>query len=377
MQSIGARFAHGLITLDEAARAGLPRVRHAGRRLPVPRHRGDVAGGRRSARADAAALRARAVGRADLARHGAAARRARCCASPRRRIAARRRSSRRTPIENAMLVHAAFGGSTNLLLHIPAIAHAAGLRAADGRRLDARQPRDAAAGGRAAERPAQPPDGAGVPGGRRARSDAAPARAWACSISTCSPSRARRSATCSTGGKRVRAPRGRARAAARPRRRRSRHGHHVADAARARGPDEHGGLSRRQPRAGRLGDQGDRDRPVGRRRRRRVPAARAGARVHRRSATRSRRSRGDGEPPVKPGDVIVLIGAGPLGTGMEETYQLTSALKYLPWGKHGRGRHRRALLRRVDRARASATSGPRRWRAARSASCATATSSRS
>ncbi|MCB1630151.1 MAG: dihydroxy-acid dehydratase, partial [Xanthomonadales bacterium] len=30
-------------------------------------------------------------------------------------------------VENAMLVHAAFGGSTNLLLHIPAIAHAAGL----------------------------------------------------------------------------------------------------------------------------------------------------------------------------------------------------------------------------------------------------------
>lgn len=30
-------------------------------------------------------------------------------------------------IQNAMVVHAAFGGSTNLLLHIPAIAHAAGL----------------------------------------------------------------------------------------------------------------------------------------------------------------------------------------------------------------------------------------------------------
>ena len=29
-------------------------------------------------------------------------------------------------IHNAMVVHAAFGGSTNLLLHIPAIAHAAG-----------------------------------------------------------------------------------------------------------------------------------------------------------------------------------------------------------------------------------------------------------
>jgi putative YjhG/YagF family dehydratase len=37
--------------------------------------------------------------------------------------------------------------------------------------------------------------------------------------------------------------------------------------------------------------------------------------------------------PIQPGDVIVLIGAGPLGTGMEETYQLTAALKYLPWGK--------------------------------------------
>jgi putative YjhG/YagF family dehydratase len=31
-------------------------------------------------------------------------------------------------IRNAMVVHAAFGGSTNLLLHIPAIAHAAGLK---------------------------------------------------------------------------------------------------------------------------------------------------------------------------------------------------------------------------------------------------------
>jgi putative YjhG/YagF family dehydratase len=33
-----------------------------------------------------------------------------------------------TAVRNAMVVHAAFGGSTNLLLHVPAIAHAAGLR---------------------------------------------------------------------------------------------------------------------------------------------------------------------------------------------------------------------------------------------------------
>ena len=30
-------------------------------------------------------------------------------------------------VDNAMVVHAAFGGSTNLILHLPAIAHAAGL----------------------------------------------------------------------------------------------------------------------------------------------------------------------------------------------------------------------------------------------------------
>ena len=37
---------------------------------------------------------------------------------------------------------------------------------------------------------------------------------------------------------------------------------------------------------------------------------------------------------VKPGDIVVLICRGPLGTGLEETYQITSALKHLPLGKH-------------------------------------------
>jgi len=43
--------------------------------------------------------------------------------------------------------------------------------------------------------------------------------------------------------------------------------------------------------------------------------------------------KGLSENPIRAGDVIALIGCGPLGTGMEETYQLTSALKYLPHGK--------------------------------------------
>lgn len=44
--------------------------------------------------------------------------------------------------------------------------------------------------------------------------------------------------------------------------------------------------------------------------------------------------KGRGSKTIEPGDVIVLMCRGPLGAGMEETYQITSALKYLPWGKH-------------------------------------------
>ena len=43
--------------------------------------------------------------------------------------------------------------------------------------------------------------------------------------------------------------------------------------------------------------------------------------------------KGLSENPVKVDDIIALIGCGPMGTGMEETYQLTSALRYLPEGK--------------------------------------------
>ena len=43
--------------------------------------------------------------------------------------------------------------------------------------------------------------------------------------------------------------------------------------------------------------------------------------------------KGQTDRPVKAGDVLVLAGRGPIGSGMEETYQITSALKYLPWGK--------------------------------------------
>ncbi len=44
--------------------------------------------------------------------------------------------------------------------------------------------------------------------------------------------------------------------------------------------------------------------------------------------------KGRTDKPLSPGDVVVLIGIGPAGTGMEEIYQVTSALKFMPWGKH-------------------------------------------
>jgi xylonate dehydratase len=43
--------------------------------------------------------------------------------------------------------------------------------------------------------------------------------------------------------------------------------------------------------------------------------------------------KGQSKRPIKPGDVLVLCGRGPMGSGMEETYQITSALKYLSWGR--------------------------------------------
>ena len=43
--------------------------------------------------------------------------------------------------------------------------------------------------------------------------------------------------------------------------------------------------------------------------------------------------KGTGAKKVEPGDVMVLLCRGPLGSGMEETYQVTSALKFIPWGK--------------------------------------------
>ena len=58
------------------------------------------------------------------------------------------------------------------------------------------------------------------------------------------------------------------------------------------------------------------------------------ARVFTARAGRHRRDQGARPTsPMRPGDVLVLTGRGPLGSGMEEIFQLTSALEYLSWGR--------------------------------------------
>jgi putative YjhG/YagF family dehydratase len=50
-----------------------------------------------------------------------------------------------------------------------------------------------------------------------------------------------------------------------------------------------------------------------------------------RAAIAAIKSRGDDR--LKPGEVVALVGRGPLGAGMEEVYQVTSALKYLDFAR--------------------------------------------
>jgi putative YjhG/YagF family dehydratase len=57
------------------------------------------------------------------------------------------------------------------------------------------------------------------------------------------------------------------------------------------------------------------------------------AKVFLRERDAVRAIKGHGDKRVVPGDIIVLICGGPLGTGMEETYQVTSALKHIKWGR--------------------------------------------
>ena len=125
VQTIGARFAHGLISLQEAAEAGC-------RACATPGGGCQFLGTAATAQVVGEAL-GMSLPHSALAPSGQniwldmARRSARALAHLQERGILMSHILTPSALRNAMVVHAAFGGSTNLLLHIPAIAHAAGL----------------------------------------------------------------------------------------------------------------------------------------------------------------------------------------------------------------------------------------------------------
>ncbi len=57
------------------------------------------------------------------------------------------------------------------------------------------------------------------------------------------------------------------------------------------------------------------------------------ARVFTREADAIAAIKSAGNAAIRPGDVMVLMGRGPMGSGMEEVFQLTAFLRYIPWGR--------------------------------------------
>jgi putative YjhG/YagF family dehydratase len=126
IQTLGTRFAHGLVSLEEAADLGC-------RACASPGGGCQFLGTAATAQVVSEAL-GLSLPHTALAPSGQAVwlDMARRSARALHRLAARKMTVRdiltRASIHNAMALHAAFGGSTNLLLHVPAIAHAAGLK---------------------------------------------------------------------------------------------------------------------------------------------------------------------------------------------------------------------------------------------------------
>jgi xylonate dehydratase len=142
VQSIGARYAHGQITLEEAAEAGC-------RACATPGGGCQFLGTAATSQVVGEALGLSLIHSAlspsghpiwkDMAHRSALA-----LLRMRERGLLLKDILTSASLTNAMVVHAAFGGSTNLLLHVPAIAHAAGLRrptARDWAAVNARVPR--------------------------------------------------------------------------------------------------------------------------------------------------------------------------------------------------------------------------------------------
>lgn len=330
VQTLGARFAHGAVSHEYAAEMG---CRACGSRGGGCQFLGTAASSQVVAEALGLSLPHSALCPSgepvwlDMARRSARALLGLAAAeTPLASILTER------AVENAMLIHAAFGGSTNLLLHLPAVAHAAGLPVPgvdDWMRINRQTPRlvDALPNGPEHHPTVRVFLAGGVPevmlhlrrmgllntdvltvtgetldavldfweqSERRARS-----RERLVEATQVDPDRVIMDAD-------VARRRGLARTMAFPR------GHLAPE----------GSVVKATAIDASLVDADD------------VYRHRGPARVFTSERAAVAAAKGLGGEPLRAGDVIVLMGVGPLGTGMEETYQLTSLLKHVDWGKH-------------------------------------------
>ena len=329
VQTIGARFSHGLINLDYAATMGCRACGSAGGGCQFL---GTAATAQVVAEALGLALPHSALSPSgqpvwtDMARRSALALLHLCAEQiPLSKILTQ------GAFENAMLVHAAFGGSTNLLLHLPAIAHAAGLplpTVEDWSRVNRSTPRlvDVLPNGPRNHPTVQVFMAGGVPEvmlhlrklglldtdvvtasgeklsevldwwgesdrRREARSTLASGGEVDPDLVIMNPDQARKNGLSST----LVFPSG-----------------NIA-------PE--GSVIKATAIDPTLVDDQN------------VYRQQGPARIFTSERAAVEAIKGLSDRPLKAGDVLVLIGGGPSGSGMEETYQVTSALKFIPWGK--------------------------------------------
>ncbi|MBX7165358.1 MAG: YjhG/YagF family D-xylonate dehydratase [Pirellulales bacterium] len=329
IQSLGARFAHGEVTLEEAAELGC-------RACASPGGGCQFLGTAASSQVVGEAL-GLTLPHSALAPSGQpiwldmARRSARALWELARRGVRGKDVLSEASLRNAMVVHAAMGGSTNLLLHIPAIAHAAGLRRPtvdDWIDVNRRTPRfvDVLPNGPVGHPTVRVFLAGGVPevmlhlralGLIELDAMTVAGRTWGQLLEWWenSPRRARLREVL-----------------------RQRDGVDPDDVimspevARARGltstvcfprgnlaPD--GSVIKSTAIDPRVVDADGVYRKTG------------PARVFIRESDAIAAIKGRGPSPIRPGDVLVLACRGPLGSGMEEIYQITSALKHLSWGR--------------------------------------------
>jgi putative YjhG/YagF family dehydratase len=328
VQSLGARFAHGIVTLDEVADLA---CRACGSPGGGCQFLGTAATAQVVAEALGLSLPHSALAPSgepvwlDMARRSAlAVVRLAALGMPLSRMLTAE------AVENAMLVHAAFGGSTNLVLHLPAVAHAAGLRTptvADWQRASRATPRlvDALPNGPRNHPTVRVFLAGGVP---------------EVLLHLRRMGLLHRNVLTATGGTLDEALEWWEASA---RRRRMKEILREADGVDADEVVMDPDTARRRGLAGAavfpLGNLAPGGSVV------KATAIdpsviedevyrhRGPARVFTSEAAAVAAIKGLAEPPVRAGNVVVLAGLGPRGTGMEETYQVTSALKFLPWGK--------------------------------------------